>query len=181
MTDTSTEQVTLWFKSYYVDLCKRAFRIVNREEVAEDIVQNTYIKVWKLYSSLSDLDSPEAYLKRLVFNESIDWLRKNKNLCYEWPEEAIEVAFDSFDSPKEFTTDQIIKKLHEIVDHLPDRCREVFVLSRFEDLTYKEIAEKLGISLKTVENQMSKALKFIRTSFPKEMLIAFLFFTDFIK
>jgi RNA polymerase sigma-70 factor (ECF subfamily) len=181
MSTSSIEQVSLWFNTFYIDLCKRSYRIVNREDVAEDIVQDVFVNVWKTYGNLPILDSPKAYLSRLVFNRSIDWLRKNKNLCYEWPVEAIEVAFDSLDSPKEFTSDQIIKKLHELVDLLPERCREVFVLSRFEDLTYKEIANKLGISVKTVENHMSKAFKFIRSSFPKEMLLAFYFFTDFFK
>lgn len=178
MNDSSKEQITLWFKEYYTDLCKRVYRLVNREDIAEDIVQDTFVKVWNKYSDLPELDSPEAYLKRLVFNESIDWLRKNKNLCYEWTDEVIDVAFDPLNERKEYTTSQIIKKLHEILDQLPLRCRTIFILSRFENLTYREIAQNLNISVKTVENQMSKALKFIRNSFPKEMLLIYFFFTD---
>jgi len=169
-----------WFDIYYKVLCQRVLRLVRQEDVAEDIVQNTFYKLWRKGGNITIPDSAEAYLKRLVFNESIDWLRKNERYKLGDNEELF-ISIPSEEQIDDLENSEIIKKkLHEILAELPPKCHTVFVLSRFENLTYEEIANYLGISVKTVENHIGKAIKHIRNNFPKDLLPFILFYSNWI-
>lgn len=170
-----------WFNIYYKSLCQRAVRLVKEENIAEDIVQNIFFKLWKKGKSTLVPDSPEAFLKTLVFNESIDWLRKSNRYTNEFPNKSLaEIPPFEFEI-NEITQSEIIKnKLHEILDDLPPKCHTIFILSRFENLTYEEIANYLGISAKTVENQISKAIKHIKNNFPKDLLPIIIFYSNWL-
>lgn len=169
-----------WFQDHYTMLCQRALRLVKDKGIAEDLVQNTFFKLWRKGKTITMPDSVEAFLKRMVFNEAIDWLRKNKRYEAEYDEELLVSNPCELDINNNNQTEIVKKKLYEVLDQLPSRCHTVFVLSRFENLTYEEIANYLGISVKTVENQIGKALKHIRQNFPKDLLLFVLFFTDWI-
>ncbi len=153
------EAVEKLFHLYYGDLCKAVYRILKDEGLAEDIVQEVFYELWRKRDRLGVQTSFRAYLKRAAINKSLNYIRDNK------------IKFDgdeqyAFIESKENLGKQIeIKNLQEIVDReidkLPPKCRMAFVLSRYDDLSYKEIASEMNISTKTVEKHISKALKIL--------------------
>lgn len=153
------------FNEQYERLCRSSYRIVLNEQTAEDIVQDVFCTLWKKREYLQ-LDSPEGYLLRSVYNASLNFLKKDKASALKTlKEENLEIAdYHHVPSHKvEFLETQ--SKLKEVIEGLPIACRAIFVLSRFENKTNKEIATELNLSVKTVENQMTKALKILRKSF----------------
>lgn len=168
--------VNLLFNNYYADLCKKAYRIVNDKDVAEDIVQDVFFKLWEKKLKIQIDTSLSAYLKRMVFNESISFLRKNKELL----EFSDEINQNQFSDEPDYRLNQqeLQAVIKEAIKKLPPKCKTVFLLSRMEELSYKEIAEHLGLSVKTVENQMGKALKLLRHSLKDYYLLFLVYFSD---
>lgn len=162
------------YDKYYHKLVIHSYRIVYKNDVAEDIVQNCFIKLWEKRNEIRADVSLDFYLIRMVKNKSIDYLRKNKTRVLELDEninienEEIETA----DSKHEKNAG-LRPKIQEALDNLPERCRQVFMLSRYEKMTYKEISEELNISPKTVEAHIIRALKGFRISL-KQYLIIFI-------
>lgn len=148
------------FKTLYAPLCRVVFKIVKEKELAEDIVQEVFIKLWEKKEELTIETSLKSYLYRAAINTSYNHLQKNKR----YPMLAIEnmEIDDSVSISDKVEAKELEEKINQTLLLLPDACREVFVLSRWEGLSYKEIAETLDISVKTVENQMGKALKIFR-------------------
>ncbi|NQY10334.1 MAG: RNA polymerase sigma-70 factor [Flavobacteriales bacterium] len=146
------------YNKYYTFLCITAKRVVSNAFVAEDVVQDVYAKLWVKRMQLSDEVFFLPYLKRSVINASINALKKKKKdlVPLEHADKHIKTDHDKL------VLQELQDKIDEVINEMPEKCRAVFVLSRFEELKYKEIAEQLGISIKTVENHMSKALKIIR-------------------
>lgn len=127
---------------------------------SEDIVQDLFTKLWQRKDSLDHIDNIQAYLRRSAANSSLNYLKKNQKISYtdDWSaHESTEVH-----EPQPDTVDELRKLIHLTIDQLPDRCRLVFIMSRYDRMSYKEIASQLDISIKTVENQISKALKVLR-------------------
>ena len=154
--------IKLLFEHHFASLCVVAQRIVHNQEAAKDIVQDVFVRLWTHRKKLHIQSSLYAYLKRSVVNASIDHQRRyyEKNKVSLDTLEDAESDTDSIDLSIE---GQETKELiNEAVSNLPDRCRLVFVLSRYESYPYRKIAEELGISIKTVENQMTKALRILR-------------------
>ena len=151
------------FKTNYKNLYAYAFTILKDEDVAEDTVQQVFFKLWDRSDKLSFSGSIVAYLYRAVHNESLNFLKHQKVK----EEHRLHVAYSMNNKPEQPQGKMISKELEnrfrEALTELPEQCRTVFQLSRFEDMKYKEIADKLDISVKTVENHMGKALKFLRT------------------
>lgn len=150
------------FRRHYVDLCRTALRFVNNEQEAEDIVQNLFVALWEKRTGQGDEPgSVAAYLRRAVRNRSLNYLRDRKRIPIDdtdIPETlaAKELADD------ELTQDELRDRIHKAIDTLPERCRLVFVMSKVEEMSHKEIAEAMEISPKTVENQMTRAYRFLR-------------------
>lgn len=149
------------FKSHFNRLHAYAYTIVKDEIMAEEMVQQVFYKLWEKKDEISIQQSVTAYLYRSVYNESINYLRHNK----------VKAAYQSHATymPAHPENASGRAALHELQYHLnaalkelPQQCRTIFQMSRFEDLKYREIAEQLGISIKTVENQMGKALRLLR-------------------
>ena len=145
---------TQLFSSYYRPLCLYAIHYLQNAELAEDIVQECFIKLWERQA-----EHPKAFLFTAVRNACIDHLRKRK---------PIDATIEPADLDGSITDEEAQERsFHEAelwtaVDALPDRCREILLLSKRDGLTYREIALRLGISEKTVEHQISKALKVLR-------------------
>ena len=150
------------FRTWYTPLCKMIFRILQDKDLTEDIVQEVFIKLWEKRTELKIEVSLKAYLYRAAINASYNHLEKNKR----YPKLALEDMSvelkDSSNVEAKVQAEELEKKINESLLALPEACREVFILSRQEGLSYKEIAETLGISIKTVENQMGKALRIFR-------------------
>jgi RNA polymerase sigma-70 factor (ECF subfamily) len=149
------------YKHFLKPLHNYAITIIKDEELARGTVQNIFLRLWERKSTLSFNGSLKAYLYSAVYHECLNHIRHDKvklnhqdHLVYTMknPEE--------YHSGIELT--DLKDKLQQVLNGLPERCRTVFQLSRFEELKYREIAEQMGISVKTVEAQMVKALKVLR-------------------
>lgn len=149
------QDLNTFFKANYRNSVIRAHRILNDKSEAEDIVQDCLIKLWNNRSKLKE-GTIGGYFATMVRNRCIDTLRKKKPVIVEL--DNVQLSSEDY-SDLEYSELRI--KIDGAIDRLPGRCREVFVLSRFEKLSHKEIAESLSISPKTVENQITKALKVI--------------------
>ena len=165
------------FYQYYPFLCQNAYRIVKDKAIAEDLAQDTFFKFWNKRKELKIEISIKAYLGRMAINEALYYLRKNKKFQKE------EVAVLDYVASSDNVEEQILhqeltEKIADAIALLPPRCQEIFKLSRFEQLTYKEIAARLEISIKTVENQMGKALKVLKASLKQYLHLFLLFFVN---
>ena len=119
-------------------------------------------KLWTKRESLEIKTSPGAYLHRMAVTRALNYIRDNKQALHT-SDDALRTTKTTITRPDvQVETDQLSEIITEAVDALPERCRQVFMLSRFEGLKNGEIADQLEISIKTVENQMTKALKVLR-------------------
>ena len=169
--EAAFEQV---FKTHFKNLHAYACTIIKEEAAAEEVVQQVFFKLWERSKALSISGSVAAYLYRAVYNESLNYLKHQKvqSNYQQYFNHAMKNENDA--AGKKLSLKELEGKLHTAMNNLPEQCRTIFQLSRFEELRYREIAERLGISVKTVENQMGKALKILRTK-----LVEFLPFTVF--
>jgi RNA polymerase sigma-70 factor, ECF subfamily len=149
------------FKTHFRGLHLYAAAIVKSEAIAEEIVQNIFLGLWERKEQVPEVQSIAAYLYRVVHNESLNYI-KHAKIKAKHREHTVNNS-NEYDAA---TDPAAIKELQQRIDaallELPEQCRTVFQMSRFEDLTYRGIADKLGISLKTVEKQMGKALRLMR-------------------
>jgi RNA polymerase sigma-70 factor (ECF subfamily) len=147
------------FRTHFSLVCKTIYRIVQDYATAEDLAQDVFIKIWNRRTELQDVYF-KAYLQRAAINMALDHLDKNKRRGVHMPmEEHLEPVQAA---PAGQSLQQTTRHIQQAIDKLPPKCREIFVLSRYEELTYREIATTLNISVKTVENQMITALKKLR-------------------
>lgn len=146
------------FKEFYVDMCKSAFNILKDELAAEDVVQDVFMKLYQSNKEMQ-IDYPKTFFKRSATNAAIDVYRKKQKNSFVDIDSRYDLEYE--ETEVEDNTD-LLKKVNEAIDQLPPKCRTIFVLKRKEGYTNKEIAEELDISVKTVENQMTKAFKFLR-------------------
>jgi RNA polymerase sigma-70 factor (ECF subfamily) len=173
------------FEKHYQPLCNYAFAIIKDYDDAEDIVQGVFIKFWNNENKAEIGDKAKQYLVRSVKFKCIDYQRK-ETVKRKYEKEAIhEMTADNRASIgdvgyEEEAETQLKDVLMLAISELPEKTREVFMMSKIDGLRYKEIAEHLGISPKTVENQMGRAFKHLRDKLKdyKELLalIVFLFF-----
>ena len=159
------------FKSHYANLCGYAVKYVWELEQAEEIVQDLFFNIWNKRSNLYISSSIESYLFRAVRNACLNYL-KHKKIRDNYAssvQETYNPRHGQVDNPVEAL--ELQKKIDESIDSLPPERKKIFLLSRHEGLKYKEIAEQLGISVKTVEAQMGKALQFLREELKEFMVI----------
>ena len=148
------------FMSYYDLAFVTVRRIINDIGVTEDITQDIFIDIWTKRDSISITSSLGSYIKRMAINKSLNHIRKAKKLLFT-------DGFDN-DMPVSYNVDSIMdaasleEHIHKSVDLLPEQCKLIFILSRFEEMSNREIAEHLNLSIKTIENQMTKALRSLK-------------------
>jgi RNA polymerase sigma-70 factor (ECF subfamily) len=170
------------FREYYVSLCAYSRRYVGRKDVAEEIVSDTFMKIWENRERLEINTSIKAYLFNAVCNNSLNYLRKlkSKNNIVEYFKETISENF-GFESIAEDIDEQSLimenmgQKIEEAVSRLPEQQQKVFRLRRFEGKKTKEVAEMMGLSVKTIEMHLSKATLHLRENL-KEYLPSFMLF-----
>jgi RNA polymerase sigma-70 factor, ECF subfamily len=158
--EAAFEQV---FKTHYKNLHAYAFTILKDEDEAEEMVQQVFFKLWERLEHLSFSGRIAAYLYRAVHNESLNFIKHQKVKAGHQLHVAYSMKNESEQAQPRMIRKELENKFREALNELPEQCRTVFQLSRFEDMKYKEIADKLDISVKTVENHMGKALKLLRT------------------
>jgi RNA polymerase sigma-70 factor, ECF subfamily len=150
------------FREHFTPLSNMAFTVVRNADVAKDVVQQVFLKFWQTRNEVNIQNSVKSYLYKAVLNTSLNHVTKEKRFTSIEIQniEAVSCQSDAF--PDASLNNRIEEKVHEAINELPPMCREVFQLSRFSDLTNKEIAQELDISVKTVEKHISKALKALR-------------------
>lgn len=167
-----------FFDTYYDDLCNFVNSYLRDRILSEDIVQNIFVHLWENKNKLPSDCSIKSYLYTASKNKSLNFLRNRKN------QNRIIENLKLSDDITEFTSDQYLEfdELRAVIikgiEMLPDRCREIYMLSRNEGLSNKEIAEKLAISVKTVENQVTIAIRKLKEHlqpYEDQIFILFLF------
>ena len=156
------------FRSSYVSLVRYAKTILKDHDTAEEIVQDLFFRLWQDRGNLTIESSLNGYLFRSVHNRSLHFIEHQKVV----DRHAGEIAA-SADQTSEPVTEAIYyselqSKVARVLERLPERCSVIFRMSRFEGLKYNEIAEKLSVSLKTVEANMGKALKEFRKALAEQ-------------
>lgn len=152
----------MYFKTYYQPLCNYAYSFVQDREEAEEIVQSTFMSVWEKKEAIEIKTSLKSYLYTMVRNASLNVI-KHQKVKQKHAVEEVAVASSSIESVSHHILSQELEaRILAALEKLPEQCRLIFKLSRFEELKYAEIADQLNLSVKTVENQMGKALKIMR-------------------
>jgi RNA polymerase sigma-70 factor, ECF subfamily len=169
------------FKDNFKKLQSYAITIVGDENVAEEMVQNVFFKLWDRSEKINIQSSIAAYLYRAVYNESCNYLKhqKVKQGFLNYSKHAMSDISTEKASKKVLVT-ELEQRIKNALNDLPEQCRTVFQLSRFEELKYQQIADTLGISIKTVEAQMGKALRIMRVKLVDYLPLVFLFLNYFL-
>jgi RNA polymerase sigma-70 factor, ECF subfamily len=164
--------IEMLFIENFHSLVFTSFGIVKDYDVAKDIVQDVFVKVWQNFENITDTKNLRPYLATAVRNSSFNYLRDQK--MHEETINYLHLLTDEGQGSNDeaITRDDLIDQVHRAVNKLPEKWREAFILSKYEKLKYYEVAEKMGISNKTVEKYISKALNFIRL----EVLLMIVFF-----
>lgn len=158
--ERNTDAFTAFYLENFKKLILVSEKYVKSIPVAEEIVQNIFLKIWEDRQLLADIDSIKAYLYRSTTNASINHINRERSLEKHHMKIAENLTAEEIDSMDE--ENELIILLYKEIELLPEKCREVFKLSRLEKKKYKEIALQLNISEKTVENHMGHALKVLR-------------------
>jgi RNA polymerase sigma-70 factor (ECF subfamily) len=178
---TTADEFEALFRAHYSVLCSYANHFLKDIDAAEEVVQEVMLRIWTNRESLIIGTSMKSYLFRAVRNGCMNVL-KHLNIREDYrsykEREAVENQRSQED---EMIMAELELKIRRAIDHLPMERRKVFILSRYEGLTYNQIAAKLGISVKTVENQMGKALKSLREELSDYLPLLLLFFYDWFR
>lgn len=187
MSTAATEHITgihseneyeLIFRTYYKSLCSYAAVMLKDLDSAEETVQGVFVKLWEKRHQLSLEISVKAYLYKAVYHAALNEIKhrkvKQNYSQMELRNEQVVNPTSSSRSLKELET-----KIENALQKLPEQCRLIFRMSRFEELKYREIADVLNISVKTVENQMGKALRMMRENLADYLTLFFILFNYF--
>jgi len=149
------------YDEYYNYICSVVYKMLGDSATSEDLAQEVFLEVWKRRESLDVNLSLRGYLRRVAVNKTLNHIRAKK-MNFEEEDAVLHVPSNENSTQKVMEAADLQKVINDSIDQLPDKCRVVFGLSRFQEMSYKEISSELGISTKTVENQISKALKLVR-------------------
>lgn len=157
----SEDAIDKIFKKYYTYLCRAVMRIIPDPVLAEDLVQDVFYDVWRKRETLNIKSTLQGYLKKAAVNKTLNYIR-DKKLDFSDIEKIPEMVNQNIDALESMQTSELEKVIHQTIENLPEKCRIVFCLSRFEEMSHQEISNELGISKKTIENHISKALRILR-------------------
>jgi RNA polymerase sigma-70 factor, ECF subfamily len=149
------------FLKYYSAMCRFANQLLNDRELAEEIAQDMFVKIWEKRALLNIETSVKHYFFRSVRNHCLNHIQHEK-IKKQYANKIMESAHQEINTEQYYLEIDLIKRIEKSIASLPPKRMEIFRLSREQGLKYKEIADKLGISVKTVEAQMGLALKYLR-------------------
>ncbi|MFO7575788.1 MAG: RNA polymerase sigma-70 factor [Bacteroidales bacterium] len=150
------------FRSSYSSLVRYSASVVKDQDTAEEIVQDLFYRLWKEREKLKINSSLNGYLFRSTYNRSLRWIEHMK-VVKKYESDTLITDQESPPTPlQQLQLGELQESIARTLERLPERCGEIFFLNRFEGLRYREIADKLSISVKTVEANMGKALKEFR-------------------
>jgi len=151
------------FKLHYEDLVSQLYRKSYDLELSEDIIQNIFIEFWSNRKELNIQNSIKAYLSTSARNRFIDHFRKQKSIVRKEENYLQNTLHLNIASPEEeLLTKENLDNIYDKIAQLPAQSKHIFQLSRFSEMSYQDIAEELGVSVKTVEYHISKALRILR-------------------
>ncbi len=149
------------FQDFYQPLAAFAYQYLSDHDLAEEMVQETFSSIWQKAEQIEVRTTVKSYLYGAVRNRCLNHLKHEKVVLQH---QAYELHKDAFDQVDFVELEELQSEIEKALAQLPEKCRQIFVMSRYEEKKYHEIADELGISVKTVETQMSRALKVMRTS-----------------
>lgn len=170
------------FKSHFKALHAYAQVILKDEDDAEEIVQNMFLKFWEKRDLLNVQTSLKAYLYKCVYHDSLNFLKHQKIKTKYQDFAAYTMNTQHLPASSKVEMTELEYNLGLALNELPEQCRTIFQMSRFEELKYREIAERLGLSVKTIENQMGKALRILRlelADFLSLILLGLMYYKDY--
>jgi len=171
-TEFNKHQFEELFHEQFNMLCRFAFGYIHDRDSAQEIVQDVFINLWQKKETITADKSVKSYLYTSVKNRCLNYIRDHKKFRSHYLDVELEMEIPVTDVDI-FSVSETQDKINTALDKLPEKCRQVFEMSRFEEMKYKEIAEKMDISIKTVEVQMSKALKILREEL-KDLIVLIL-------
>jgi RNA polymerase sigma-70 factor, ECF subfamily len=160
--DQDIKAFEVLFKTWFAPLCRAVNRLVKDKTVSEDLVQDVFVKAWNNRANLDFSQPVKSYLFKAAVNTALNHLeaRKKEFTLNDLDFEEGLAGTTVIDYQVQFK--EVQQVLEQSLELLPPKCKAVFVLIKYEDMSYAEAAESLGISVKTIENQMGKALKHMR-------------------
>jgi len=162
MVDGDKEAFRFFFDKYYSELCNFVNLYIHNSAASEEIVQDIFVYVWEKRDKIKIESSVKSYLLRASKNKSINYIRDNR-IKLDIHQRLIFSDSKNADRPdKVMDANQLREVIENTINDLPNRCREVYLLGKDKNLSYKEISAEMGISVKTVEAQMGIALKKLR-------------------
>jgi len=168
------------FKSHYEPLCNYAYSFLQDRDEAEETVQATFLNVWEKKERIVIETSLKAYLYRAVRNSCLNVIKHAKIKKKHSDEAGLTLESSSDSVSQSVISSELDQKIGDALMALPEQCRLIFKMSRFEELKYSEIAAQLNISIKTVENQIGKALKIMRVHLKEYLPILIIVMNGFI-
>lgn len=161
--NNSDKAIEIIFKRYFPEMVRSANRLLQDENTAKDVIQEVFYKFWNNRERLNIQSTIRGYLRRSSVNAALDHLRKKQNFKIVDTEQAlIQQPARISSAIQQMEGNELQQRINRAIQNLHPRCRTVFLLSRKEQLSYRQIAEKLEISIKTVESHMTTALKLLR-------------------
>jgi RNA polymerase sigma-70 factor (ECF subfamily) len=163
------------FRSFFPGLVLFAQKYLPDQDTSKEIVHNVFLNLWEKRETIDSSSSLKSYLFTSVYNRCLNHIRDQKK--FDKDESRLQGLDSSefYDGTDYLEEQELEQRIFDALQALPEKCREVFTMNRFEGLKYAEIAEKLNISIKTVEAQMSKALKILREKLIDYLTILILF------
>ena len=163
------------FKEHFTSLTYFAQKYLGDVDSSKEIVHAVFVKIWENREEF-DFEKPaKSYLFTSVYNRSMNFIRDNKKFTNPENEESHELSLETGEFTDTMEVAELESRIKKAIQKLPEKCRQVFELNRFEGKKYAEIAEHLSISIKTVETQMSKALKVLKEEL-KDYIYLFVLF-----
>jgi RNA polymerase sigma-70 factor, ECF subfamily len=151
------------FDRHYPLLLGDIYRLIPDTDTCKDLAQEVFVELWRKRGDLDIHTSLRAYLRRAAVNRALNFIKTHKRIQLDDGDHLTNTADTSpRDIARQEAQESLEQALHAAIQTLPDKCRLVFSLSRFEQLSHREIAEQLDISVKTIENQITKAMKILR-------------------
>ncbi len=148
------------FVSFYNPLLRFAITLVKSKEQGEEVVSDVFVNVWEKRKRINSISNLKVYLFIAVKNTALNYLsRQNKNLTDNVDEAGIEFKSIYFDPEQLMVTAEMVARIKNAIEQLPPKCKLIFKLIKEEELKYRDVAEILGVSVKTVESQIAIALK----------------------
>jgi RNA polymerase sigma-70 factor (family 1) len=160
--DGEMSAFTTFYIQFFQKLLLASEKYVKDVFVAEEIVQDVFLKIWENPENLNDINAVKPYLYRSVINASINYVNRQRNI----EQHHLKIAAESTDQAllNLDEENELIVLLHQEINKLPPQCQKVFKMNRFEHLKYREIAELLNLSERTIENHIATALKLLRAA-----------------